>query len=55
MFIIFIQTQNGFEKHSAWTSLKKAEHQEDVLRENGYKNIDIHEIDCNYENGHYFL
>ncbi len=41
------------EKHSIWNNADK---QIEVLRDNGYKDIDVMDIETNsYEDGHYFV
>ena len=52
MYLVFINRV----RHSIWNTKEEAEHQEKVLKDNGYKIIDIVEIDKKeYETGHYFV
>ena len=53
MFIVYANSS----KHSAWNTAEAAQNQLRVLVEHGYRRntLSWDEIDCNYENGHYFV
>ena len=61
MFIAMLEEN---EKHSAWDTFEEAQHQVEVLRENGYYQhiMDFHSADfveqddtVSCENGHYYI
>lgn len=51
MHVVF----TGKTKHSAWATKSGANKQVRVLKDNGYTNVSIKEMDVDYEDGHYFV
>ena len=51
MYVVF----TGKTKHSAWETKSGANKQITTLKDHGYKNISIKEMDIDYEDGHYFV
>ena len=49
-------TKMVYVRHSAWFTEKEAEHQRDVLKEHGYRRVQVYEDDTvQTENGHYYV
>lgn len=55
-YLVFIDTQNGGERHSVWSSHVDCKHQVDVLRGYGYRAWweFVPAMLC-VQNGHYFI
>lgn len=52
---MFIVRFNDGSKHSAWNTINEAKKQIEVLKNYGYKFCYAEYIECNYNNGHYFV
>lgn len=52
---MYIVRFNLGKKHSVWNTEKEAEKQIEVLEGCGYKNCFWEFLNCEYENGHYFV